>query len=578
VRRRLSVVLHDLSIQHDLFPYPIDRVNGRLEMTDDDWDFHHLSGRNDSGVIAGHGTWRKSPSDGNQLQLHFTALDLPLEDELRRAMTPAVQRLWVNLRPRGNIDQLVIDLKYDAARQKTSLSVAAEKWPPNRTAESRSLSLDPSWFRYSLDNVTGRFEYCDGEAKFTNVSATHGRLKLQTEGHSRQLADGSCRVQFSRLTAERVQLDHELLTALPAGLAASLSKLAITGPLNLNGSLGIVVPTGEDYVPQLDWDLKLDLQNGSLNAGVPIEHIFGAVQFRGQSGVQGFESRGELTVDSAMIRDIQLTQIRGPLAFDAEQIRFGTWADRESAQRVPRPLTATVFGGVLSVDGQMRFGNELPFQLQAWLEQGDLATLAREVAPSQKRLGGKVFAVVQLSGTGEGVHTYRGQGQIRLRDADLYELPAIIAMLKLASVQNPDRNAFHTSSIDFRIEADDLELDRIELNGDAINLKGKGRLTAGSEIDAQLYTQVGNTEAQLPIFRPLLGEASRQFLLFEVTGPLERPIVERQVFPQLNERLQDLFPELAQLGLTREPDRPTVRGAIRQAARDTQDAILPWWR
>jgi hypothetical protein len=89
---------------------------------------------------------------------------------------------------------------------------------------------------------------------------------------------------------------------------------------------------------------------------------------------------------------------------------------------------------------------------------------------------------------------------------------------------------------------------------------------------------VGNTEAQLPILRPLLGEASRQFLLFDVSGPIERPVVDRQVFPQLNERLQELFPELAQLTLPREPERPSVRGALRQAAKGTQDAILPWWR
>jgi hypothetical protein len=359
---------------------------------------------------------------------------------------------------------------------------------------------------------------------------------------------------------------------MPAGFAASLSRLQIAGPLNMQGALEIIVPAAAEQPPQVGWDLNLDIENGRMTAGAPIEHIHGEVRLRGHSGPQGFENRGELNIDSAIVRDVQLTQIRGPLAFDAEQLRFGAWSERDLPNRKPRPLTATVFGGVIALDGQMRFGGELPFQLQAWLEQGDLSAIAREMAPRQQRVSGKVFAVVNLSGTGEGVHTYRGQGQVRLKDADIYELPTIVALLKLASVNNVDRNAFTTSSIDFRIEGDDLELDRIELAGDAITLKGRGRLTSAREIDMKLYTQVGRDEAYLPIFRPLVGDVSRQFLLFEVTGSVDRPVVNRQVFPNLNERLQELFPELAQIGSPREPSRPSVTSRIGQAA----NSLIPW--
>jgi hypothetical protein len=574
LRRRIEIALHDLTIQHEAFSYPIDRVNGTLRMIDDDWDFHNLSGRNDSGYIAGHGTWRKYPADGNQLQLQFTATDLPLEDELRRALTPSMQRLWLNLRPNGNLDHVQVHLKYNAEQRKTSIAVDVEKWPQNRN-ESRPISIEPTWFRYGLDQVTGSFHYRDGQTSFRNVTARHGQLALQVEGESQLQADGGCRVVVQRVTADRLQLDHDLLSAMPVGLAAGLSRLGITGSLNMQGALDIRVPAGTDQPPQVGWDLNLDVENGSLTAGVPIEHIHGCVQLRGYNSAAGFENRGELNIDSAIVRDVQLTQIRGPLALDAEQLRFGTWAERELPGIRPRPLTASIFDGSVALDGQLRFSQEVPFQLHAWLEQGDLAAMARELAPRQKGVGGKVFAVVNLSGTGEGVHTYRGLGQIRLRDADIYELPAIVAMLKLSSIQNPDRNAFNTANVDFRIEADDVELDRVELHGDAITLKGRGRLTSAREIDLKLYTQVGRDESYLPIFRPLLGEASKQFLLFNVSGPLDRPVVDRQVFPQLNDRLQELFPELAQLGAPREPVRPTISTTIRDAVRDPLKPLRP---
>ena len=572
LRRKIDIALHDFTIQHELFSFPNDCVNGTVRMNDDDWGFMHISGRNDSGFIAGHGTWRKNPADGNQLNLQFTATDLPLEDELRRALTPSMQRLWLNLRPNGNIDNLQVNLQYNMAQKKTAIAVDVEKWPQNRN-ESRPISIEPTWFKYGLDQVTGSFQYRDGQTKFRNVTARHGQLALQVEGETQLQPGGGCRVVVSRVTADRLQLNHDLLAAMPVGLAAGLSRLAITGSLNMQGALDIVVPAEPDQPPQVGWNLNLDVENGSLRAGVPIEHIHGAVQLRGYNSPAGFENRGELLIDSAIVRDVQLTQIRGPLAMDAEQLRFGTWAEREIPNHRPRPLTASIFGGSIALDGQMRFSQEVPFQLHAWLEQGDLAAMARELAPRQKGVGGKVFAVVNLSGTGEGVHTYRGLGQIRLREADIYELPAIVALLKLSSIQNPDRNAFNTAAVDFRIEADDVELDRVELQGDAVTLKGRGRLTSAREIDMQLYTQVGRDEAYLPIFRPLVGEASRQFLLFDISGPLDRPVVDRQVFPQLNERLQELFPELA--GAPREPVRRTISNTLRDAVTDPLKPLRP---
>ncbi|WP_254509704.1 AsmA-like C-terminal region-containing protein [Anatilimnocola floriformis] len=570
IHRALTVSLHDLTIQHDSFRYPIDRVNGTLQMNDDDWTFHHLTGRNDSGHISAYGTWQKYPADGNQLKLNFTATDLQLEDELRRALPAAMQKLWVNLRPRGNLDHLQVQMKYNADRKDTSIVVDAEKWPANKQTEGGTISIEPTWIRYGLDNVTGNFHYENGQTTLRNLTARHGQLTLQAEGSSQTVEGGGCRVVFNRVSAERIQLDHDLLSALPVGLAASLARLEISGPLNMQGALELIAPAATDQQPQVGWDLSLDMENGRLVAGTPIEHIHGSVQLRGFNGPTGFENRGELNIDSAIVRDVQLTQIRGPLAFDAEQLRFGTWAERELPNRKLRPLTANIFGGVLAIDGQLKFGQQLPFQIQAWLEQGDLSAIARELAPRKQRIGGKVFAVVNLVGTGEGVHTYRGNGQIRLRDADIYELPTIIALLKLTSA---DRNAFNSSSVDFRIVGDDFELDRIELVGDAITLKGRGRISNAREVAMQLYTQVGRDDAYLPIFRPLLGEASRQFLLFDISGSLDHPVINRQVFPNLNERLQEIFPELAN---GPEVVRPKDVGTNLRNV--TKDVLMPWKR
>src|SRR5262249_24862340 len=160
-----------------------------------------------------------------------------------------------------------------------------------------------------------------------------------------------------------------------------------------------------------------------------------------------------------------------------------------------------------------------------------------------------------------------------LRDADIYTLPVMIALLKLLSIQPPDRTAFTTSNIDFHLEGDDVILDRIDFSGDAISLKGKGWVNAQRQIDLKFYPLFGREEWHLPIFRPLVGETGRQFMLVEVTGTLVRQDVRRKVFPRLDNQLQQLFPELAREGPV-ERDLP-----ILAARREALNRLwAPGWR
>jgi hypothetical protein len=170
--------------------------------------------------------------------------------------------------------------------------------------------------------------------------------------------------------------------------------------------------------------------------------------------------------------------------------------------------------------------------------------VARQLAPHQPTSHGKIFGRARVGGTAQGKHTWHGEGQISLREADMYELPAMVRLLKLLSIQRPDTTAFTNSNIDFRIEGDDLAFDRIDFSGDAISLKGKGRMNGQRQIDLKFYPLVGREERQLAIFRPLVGKTGQEFMLIEVTGTLDHPEIDRRVFPRLDE-LAQLFPELA---------------------------------
>jgi hypothetical protein len=554
LHRHVTVRLEGCTVQHDKFPYPIDNVSGSLELTDDTWLFRNLTGRNDSADIAGHGAWTANERGEKQLALQFTARDVPLADELRQALPPGPQRLWSNLRPRGYIDHLVVGLSYAAATKKWSIDVAGEKWQPVAGAEGRTISLEPAWFPYALDNLTGGFRYRDGQMQLTRLQAVHGPSSLSAEGTCEVLPEGGCRLELTRLTADRVAVDAALLAALPAGLGQALARYPIEGPLNLHGSLGLTVPPQPEAAPRLAWNLDLDIDNGRVLTPTPVEHLFGGLRLVGRTTAEGPFSRGELRVDSAMIRGVQLTNVQGPFWLDGKQLVCGALADREAQAGPPRQVTAQVFDGLLSLDGQLSLDANGAFDVQATLNNAELPAIAQQLAPHQRGLTGKVFGLTHIAGNAQGKHTWRGDGQVRLRDADIYELPAMIRLLSVLSIKRPEKSAFTTSDIDFRIEGDDLVFERIDFSGDALTLKGKGRMNDQRQIDLKFYPIVGREEWHLPLFRPLLGETGREFMLIEASGTLDRPEITRKVFPRIDEQLQQLFPELVRDA----PVEPTV--------------------
>jgi hypothetical protein len=143
-----------------------------------------------------------------------------------------------------------------------------------------------------------------------------------------------------------------------------------------------------------------------------------------------------------------------------------------------------------------------------------------------------------VTGSRAGRHSLAGRGQVRLRDADIYELSVVVALLKILRVKAPDRNAFSTSLVDFRIEGPRAYLDTIELSGDAISLVGAGEIDFDSNINLTFRPIMGDSETQLPAMKRLLGGAGGQFMLVHVDGTLADPVPTTEAFPTLAAALQ----------------------------------------
>ncbi len=544
LRKHLRIGLNHCSMRYEKFPYPLGNIRGMIEMRDDRWTLHDLEGSNDTGRVLCEGYFTPV-RQGHELLLQLSAADVPLEPELRDALQPNIRQIWDELRPRGRID-LGCEIRYVPGAEKLRIRVRAEP-------QGDSTSIEPLHFRYRLEKLQGVLTYSDGHVTLKRFKAEHGPVKISAGGHCNLRADGGWRFHFDTLAVDRLRLDRELTQALPARLRTTVGRLKLGGPINLRGSCELAGSGRPGEPLQSQWDLIVGLHQGSIDCGVKLKIIYCDVTLIGASDGRRFHTRGELDVDSLTYKDCQFTEVRGPLWIDDQHMLLGSWADRQegktaqhdgSPPRQPRPLTAKLFGGTAFGDGWVAFGAAPRYALQAALTRADLGRCAREVIGRRQNLRGAVDATLDLRGNGLSKNAMVGRGNVQLRNADIYELPLMIALLKILSVRVPDSNAFSTSDIDFRIQGEHIYFDRIDFRGDAISLLGKGEMDFQQAIRLTFHAIVGRGEFEMPVLKELVHDASRQMMLIHVGGTLANPVTRPVAFPGVNQALQQLSDEL----------------------------------
>jgi hypothetical protein len=545
------------TIAYDKFPYPLENVQGVITLSNGTWSFKDLTGSNGTGVVQLSGSVGTAQG-AESMRVELEGKQIELVEELRNALQPGVQKLWDALQPHGRIDVSAV-VQAQGAGSKPSVWLRAI---PKDDATSIGTSIEPVAFPYRMRLLGGYIDYQDGHADLHQIHAANGNTDLRTEGDCDIRPDGAWQLRLRNLTADRVRLqgdDHALTTALPEALRRAIGELKPSGPINVQGAVDFVKthPNAPLYV---GWHVALSMFQGSLNAGPKLENVFGNVELRGSSTGSKFSSQGELHVDSVTYKNFQFTNVKGPLWFDNENVFLGAIGPlgKPTPAGPPRRVVARLLNGTLAGDCHIRLtpgpGYHGPqYHLNASLDGADLAQFARENMPGNERLNGKVAAEVQLQGT-PGPRNLSGTGHIHLTDADVYNLPVMLSLLKIARAKVPDSTAFTQSDIQFEIQqGEHIILKQINLDGDAISLSGNGELTLDGQTNPISMTlHAAGGRGAMPIVEGLLSEASKQILLIHVGGTLEHPESRTEPFPVANQTLQQFQAD---------PNKPPVEQA-----------------
>ena len=272
-----EIRLKDCRIEFKRFPFPLQHVQGLVTAVDDRWTLNNIEagGVNDSTTVKCRGDVVVHDS-GCEADLTFDAVNVPLDGNLERSLTPAGRQAWSELKPQGNVD-----FTAHITQQPNELepNVEVEMKP-----REKSVSFEPRMLPYRLNEVEGTATYNRGKVDFKNVIARHDRSVYSAESGTWQVAaDGSWQCSLSKMNADRLVANRELLVALPPALQSVIEKLQPTGTIGLyNGSISLA-KSPQAAALTVAWDVSLECQQAAIQGAVPIRGITGGIRLVGQS-------------------------------------------------------------------------------------------------------------------------------------------------------------------------------------------------------------------------------------------------------------------------------------------------------
>lgn len=340
------IEIREGSCRYELFPYPVEKVRGRLvvRVVDSDPsrpvrpgepllplpDEDELILDGFTAVHAGaplwlHGQKRPLPASRDRLlTLRVGGTHCPLDGDLRQALAALrLGEIWEAFAPRGRFsftaDVQILD-RAPLAGQKVEEPPFQPATDLKLTIQLAGPTLVPRFFPYELQEVSGWLEYKNGRVDMAHWQARHGscRWRLQA-AEVRFFPDGSLWANLGSLEVQGLSADADLLRALPPGLTRLVETLQLQGETEVRikhlvvrtspeladglpepggvrvaaswPPLGVAAEAGSPASPPLPerapgpivyWDAEIRLMDNALETGVSWAQVHGTVACRGR--------------------------------------------------------------------------------------------------------------------------------------------------------------------------------------------------------------------------------------------------------------------------------------------------------
>lgn len=210
------------------FPYPLQKVTGRIELTPHRIELHDVVGRQDDAVVRLKGFATMGEVAEPQAEIHLDASDLRLDGVLAGALPPEGKGAFAEFQPEGTVQ-----LSGTVALQDPNQGLVYDL-----RAKLCDAAIRYREFPYRIEKVGGEILIRPEGYSVTDMVGVHGSTRISANGHVHRRDDG----YVADLTFRGVglELDQELYDALPPALRHVWHLLKPAGRIDAETALHYV--------------------------------------------------------------------------------------------------------------------------------------------------------------------------------------------------------------------------------------------------------------------------------------------------------------------------------------------------
>ncbi len=530
----------DGSINCRHFPYALSGVSGRFHGSGETWAFEEFQARHGPAEVLFNGNFGRNNAGRLRLLIDFSMEGAALDRKLQEALPAAAQTVWREFNPDGRLNI--------AGRAYWRPDVGGGQFQLVRCdAELSDARITLNSFPYPINEVSAQVHFDGEKAVITRFAGRHDETVMRfEEGTAEFTSDGVWCVRLERMFVDDLEATPQFRKALPSKLADIVNALNPRGKQSISGMIEFRGKCGNEYPVTAAWDTETVYSGAMLNAGVDLRDVRGKASFRGTWDGMEAVGEGNIKLNSVKVfNKYQLTDIEGPVSLRGSRLILGSEPPDGQMRTVdPNPsrrLSARFIEGLILLDAVVALGEPMRYRVLLTLKEGSLKRYAQLYMTGNNRLSGKMNGTVDLGGIGINPKNLRGKGNLSISKAALYELPMIAQIFSVLSFVPADKAAFNSARFAFEISNGRVGFDRIDLEGDAINLTGKGTVDFDGAVDMSFLSRMGKKTLPIPLVHDLLNATTQGFVGVVVRGTMQDQKYEVRSLPQVDDAFRRLF-------------------------------------
>ena len=451
-----------------------------------------------SGVLIGFAEKRKI----DRLSLLVEGRGVPLDEKLRGALSEKHRKTYDTFRPEGTVDVACV-LKRTRRDEKLDTQIVITPLGATLTYER---------FPLRVTDVAGRIMLA-GDA--VRVSRLKGRLAdgtVQLDGllHRDEREPGL----DLNILATDVALKPEIEKGLPEKYRKLWRELKLGGRMTLQGNVKRV-RDAQSQKTRVEYSGTVFPKHVSVKLGPGLDDLTGSIWVRGMTTGKGHHFRGGTDLRTLSCKGNRLREVRG--AFEKREDQFRIYQ-----------LKGKLYGGSVQAQMRIQLGNPIAYGVVAHADSVHLGRLLRELFGTKTdKISGLLSGKLRLQGKGADTRALVGEADLKVSRGKLWEVPFVLALLKVLDLSFPERTAFTNADCKFAFYGKKVHVSELNLVGSAVSIYGKGTVASTGAVNFNFETGLGRLRLPpVPVVSDIVRGVQQQILSVKMTGTLKQPKLE----------------------------------------------------